>query len=249
MCILSGCVSGKGRETATVPPASPQDVLGRIAAPDRGEVVRATARITITSSDGTYSRKMALLCQMPSHLRLEAIPLFGPADFFLSANEQSFKVFFPGEGKMYVGTPTRENLFLFFRIYIPPSDVIPLLCGIPPQMVNGSYSGFTEGGVYRIGHRREGDKERFLWIDLETRALMKIEQYRDSTLLWRMQFFGHAAVGEISLPRRIQIEVTEPEKVEIEIRYLELDIVPSSGDMALFDLRVPPGVTPIPLER
>lgn len=185
---------------------------------------------------------------MPSELRLETIPLFGPTDFFLSANEQSFKVFFPGEGKIYVGRPTRENLFLFLKIYITPSDVIPLLCGIPPRVMKGASSGYTEGSMYRI-ERREGKEERFLRIDLETHTLMKIEQYRDSALLWRMEFSGHTVVGDISLPRRIQIEMTEPEKTEIEIRYLELSVMRSKDNMTCFDLPVPPGVTPIPLER
>ena len=77
---------------------------------------------------------------------------------------------------------------------------------------------------------------------------MKIEHHEDRALLWRIQYSDYTVVGKDFLPHKIWIEVTEPERMEMEIHYLELDITPATGDMMPFDLPVPPGVTPIPLE-
>ncbi|MBW2560533.1 MAG: hypothetical protein JRE40_06715, partial [Deltaproteobacteria bacterium] len=148
---FSGCVSGKIPEVTKIPAARPQDILEKIAMPNSGDTIRATARISLSFPEGDYSRKMALLLQMPSSLRVEAIPLFGPADFFLSANKEVLKVFFPGEGKFYVGAATRKNLSLFFKVFLSPADMVPLLAGLPPHITGGSLSGgHLEKGLYRI---------------------------------------------------------------------------------------------------
>ncbi len=251
VCILSGCGAGKGRETVSLLPLpiSVQDVIMKLAAMrDSVGMIRATARITVTAPGMTYSRKMALLLQMPSNLRLEAIPIFGPADFFLSANEQSLKMFFPGQGKFYVGAPTPENFSLFFKVSIPPSDVVPLFIGVPPEVIGGQHSGHGEGSVYRIDSKY-ANKKRSLWIDRENQTVMKWEEKKDDRILWRVLFMDYTVVGKVSLPNRIQIEGEEPERVEIEIQYLQRDMTPSTSDTAPFNLPIPPGIIPKPLEH
>lgn len=226
----------------------PQDVLEKIATPDSGDILRATARVSLSSPEGNYSRKMALLVQLPCSLRVEAIPLFGPADFFLSANKEALKVFFPGEGKFYEGAATRENLSLFFKVFLSPADMVPLLAGgMPPHIPDGRLSGHMEEGVYRVDIR-SGKRRRSLWVDPASHILTKIEEADDRRTLWRAAFEDHAVVGGTSYPRKIHVEVKEPERVEMDIRYLDLD-TSFAADMAVFDLQVPSGITPIPIDR
>lgn len=229
------------------PLASPEDVLGKIALPGRDDIIRATARISLSSPEGDYSRKMALLLRMPSFLRIETIPLFGPADFFLSANEESLKVFFPGEGKFYVGAATRKNLFLFSKVFLSPDDMVPLLAGLPPHIAAGQLSGHVEGRLYRVDIK-SGKRRRSLWVDPGNQTLTKIEDIEDSRVLWRAVFADHIVVSGTPYPRRIHIEVKEPERVNMDIRYLDLDIS-SAEDTAIFDLRIPSGITPIPMDQ
>jgi hypothetical protein len=245
---FSGCVSGKITEVTKRPAALPQDILEKIPVPDSGDTIRATARISLSSPEGDYSRKMVLLLRMPSSLRVETMPLFGPADFFLSVNEESLRVFFPGEGKFYVGAATRENLFMFFKVFLSPADMVPLLAGLPPYIAEGFLSGHMEEGLYRVDIT-SGKRRRSLWVDPnDHHTLTKIEDSDDGRTLWRATFTDRILASGIPYPRRVRIEVKEPGRVDMDIRYLDLDISPT-GDTAILDLRIPSGITPIPIDR
>ena len=247
LLVVSGCISGKIPDVTKRPPASPEDVLGKIALPGRDDIIRATANITVSSHEGKYSQKMALSLRIPACLRVETIPLFGPADFFLSANEEYIKVFFPGEGKFYVGRATEENLFVFLKVFLPPGDIVSLLAGLPPQITKGSLSEQVEGRLYRVDIR-SGKKRRSLWVDPDDYTLTKVEDRDGGRVVSRVTFKGHVVVNEVSYPRRIMIEVQQPERVSIDIRYLDLDIS-SDGKGAIFDLQVPSGITPVRIDR
>ena len=244
---FSGCVSGKIPEVTRGPLSHPYDILSKITIPDSGDTIRATARITLSSSEGTYSRKLALLLRMPSSLRAEAIPFFGPADFFLSANEEVLKVFLPGEGKFYVGAATRKNISLFFKIFLSPADIVPLLAGLPPHIPGGRLSEHVEERLYRVDIQ-SGKRKRSLWIDPGDYTLTRIEDSDDGRTIWMAAFADHIVVSGVPYPRKIRIEMEEPERVKMNIRYLDLDTV-STGDTANFDLQIPSGITPIPIDR
>ncbi|MCK4533963.1 MAG: hypothetical protein KAT81_00450 [Syntrophobacterales bacterium] len=222
---------------------SPEDVLGKIAIPASGDIIRATANITLNSSEGRYSRKMALLLKMPSCLRVETMPVFGPADFFLSANEKSLKVFLPGEGKFYVGKATKENLFLFFKVFLSPGDMVSILTGLPPQIMEGSLSEYVEGRLYRVDIR-SGKKNRSLWINPDDYTLARIEEISNGRVIYRATFRDPVAIDGTRYPERIDIEVEEPERVSINIRYLDFEIS-HDENTAVFDLRTPYGVTTV----
>ena len=244
---LCGCISGKIPKVVKSPAVRPQDILEEIAMPESGDTIRATARVSLRSTEGYYSRKMMFLLRMPSSLRVETIPLFGPADFFLSVNEESLKVFLPGDGKFYVGAATRENLSLFFKVLFTPSDMVSVLSGRPPHITGGDLSVRVEGGLHRVDIK-SGKTVRSLWVDSDNRILKKIEEIEDGRTLWKAAFTDHVLVSGTSYPRGIQIEGGTLGEVTIDIRYLDLD-TSYTGDTESFDLQVPPGITPIPVGR
>jgi len=245
--MISGCISGKIPELAKSPMAFPEDVLGKIPMPAGSDIIKATANITLNSSEGRYSRKIALLLKVPSSLRIETMPIFGPADFFLSSNEKSFKVFFPGEGKFYAGKPTKENLFLFFKVLIPPGNMVSILAGLPPQQImGGSLSEYVEGRLCRVDVRF-GKRKRSLWVNPDDYTLTKIEEIDDGRIIYRARFRDHIVVDGIPYPERINIEVENPEKTSINIHYLDLEVSRPENTRA-FDLQTPSGITPISID-
>ena len=126
--------------------------------------------------------------------------------------------------------------------------MVPLFIGVPPEVIGGQHSGHGEGSVYRIDSKY-ANKKRSLWIDRENQTVMKWEEKKDDRILWRVLFMDYTVVGKVSLPNRIQIEGEEPESVEIEIQYLQRDMTPSTSDTAPFNLPIPPGIIPKPLEH
>lgn len=241
--MLSGCISEKILEFRKGPVAFPENVLGKIAMPASGDIIRATANITLNSSEERYSRKVVLLLKMPSCLRVETMSVFGPADFFLSANEKSLKVFLPGEGKFYVGKATKENLFLFFKVLLSPGDMVPILAGLPPQIMEGDLSEYVEGRLYRVDIR-SGKKKRSLWINPDDYTLARIEEIDNGRIIYRATFRNLVVIDGIPYPRRIDIEMEEPERASISIRYLDLEIS-HDENTAAFDLRTPYGIIPV----
>lgn len=241
--MISGCISGKIPEITKDPVAFPENVLGKIAIPASGDIIKATANITLNSSEGRYSKKMAILLKMPSCLRVETIPVFGPTDFFLSTNEKSLKVFLPGEGKFYVGKATKENIFLFFKIFLSPGDMVSMLAGLPPQIMEGTLSEYVEGRLYRVDIKF-GKRKRSLWVNPDDYTLTKIEEIDDNEVIYRATFRDPVIIDGTPYPERIDIEVEEPEKVSINIRYLDFEIS-HDENTAAFDLRTPYGITTV----
>ncbi|HOO91283.1 MAG TPA: hypothetical protein PLA74_10715 [Syntrophales bacterium] len=241
--VISGCMSGKVTELTKDAILFPDHVLEKITMPDSGNTIRATANITVDSHEGKYSGKIALVLKMPSCLHIETVPVFGPADFFLSANGESLKVFLPGEGKFYVGRATRENLFLFFKIFLPLHDMVHILAGLPPQAIGGSRSEQIEGGLYRVDTRSE-KRMRSLWVDPDTYTLTKIEDSDGDRVVYRVTFKDHIVVDGVPYPKEVRMEWMASERVCVAVRYLDLDVVPD-GDTGVFDLKTPPGITPV----
>ncbi len=242
-CVISGCMSGKTPQFTTSPLVVHEDILGKITVPAESDVLRGVARITLNSSGARYSRKAALLFQSPSSLYIETIPLFGTADFFLSANEKSLKVFLPGKRKFYVGEATKENLFLFFRVFLSPGEMVSILSGLPPQLIEGTISEYVEGDVYRVDIRSWARKQS-LWVTPDDYTVKKIEKIDNGKLVYRATFRDRIVVGGTQYPGEIDIEVEEPERARITIRYLDLEISNDDNE-PVFDLETPGGITPV----
>lgn len=242
-CIISGCMSGKTPEFTKSPVECHEDILGKIAMSAGDDTIRGIAKITLNSSGAGYSRKTALLLKPPSSLYMETMPLFGPADFFLSANEKSLKVFFPGERKFYVGKATKETLFLFFRVFLSPGDMVSILTGLPPRILQGNVSTYLEEGLYRVDIQ-SWTRKQSLWVKPDDYTLQKIEKIDNGKLMYRVMFRGGIVIGGMRYPKRIEIEVEEPERANITIRYLDLEISHAENEPS-FDLETPRGITPV----
>jgi len=244
LLIISGCISGKVPEIAKGPIAPPCGILAKIAMPSPGDgIIRATADITLSTYEGRYSRKTALLLKRPASMRIETVPVFGPADFFFSANEKYLKVFLPGEAKFYVGKATKENFFLFFKVPLSPGDMVSMLVGLPPQIMEGNISEYMEGKKYRFDIR-SGQRKQSLWVSPEDYRLTKIEEIDDGRLIYRATFADSITVGGASYPGKIDIETENPEKVSLHILYRNLDVLPDENT-ELFDLQTPCGLSPV----
>ena len=100
-------INDQGMATQAIRPAA---VLDKIAFPGN-RIIKAIANIEVNNFSGRYSTKAALLIRKwPSSLRIEAIPIIGPVNFFLSIHKDVLKTFIPQKGIFYIGKATTENL-------------------------------------------------------------------------------------------------------------------------------------------
>ncbi|HUV06346.1 MAG TPA: DUF4292 domain-containing protein [Spirochaetia bacterium] len=246
---LFGC-AGK-RVVPSPPPGgaylSPEDALRALAASTPSDqTLTVTARIEINSHGERRPLKAALMMKRPAQLRLESIPLLGPPDFFLSIDAGELRVFSPGKdgGIFYAGRATARNVYRFFPLVLPATDMISLLMGHPPRMEEASsWRGEWEEGLYRVDQYIAGEKILSLWIDPVGNFLLRVRAFTEGgTIAYTAEFAEHTSVGTHFLPQLLTIT---GEAVSLTLRYTEFRL---DNDAEPFALPIPEGIVPIPLD-
>lgn len=246
---IMGCATWKIPEVSKKPPLPPgeiQKILSRFTIEPEGYALKATANISVDYPNRKYTRKVAILVKRPSSLRVEAIPIFGLSDFFMTAKGKFFKVFLPGEGKFYIGNATEKNISRFFPIPIPFNETVSLLTGTPPIRMSENFklTGYSEGGLHRIDAASGDMPLQSIWLDQANDNLIRVEVFgKDGNTTYTASFGNFIFLGDATYPKSLKIAVRGMKKIDVNIKYSELGI--SSGDdPSLFDLPVPPGITP-----
>jgi hypothetical protein len=211
----------------------------------------AMADIDLMASGGRKHLRVAVLLQLPSLMRMESIPVFGPPDFFLSLNREKLKIFLPGNKEFYQGRPSRENLSHFLPISLSPTDMVYVLLGLPPPLVTREKIGYRDS--------REGDKKRLdmflnnrvirtLWSDGNVERLTNMEIIdTDTELKYHVSYENYLQLEESALPQQITI-VSKDGDAQIIVHYDDMELS-ASGDEEAFDLPIPTGITPSGLDR
>lgn len=209
------------------------------------------ADIDLMAAGGRHHLRVALLLQLPSLMRIEGIPVFGPPDFFLSVNREKLKIFLPGKKEFYQGRPSRENLSHFLPISLSPTDMVYVLLGLPPPPVTGGKIGYRE--------TLDGDKKRLdlflnnrivqtLWSDSNIERLTDMEiTDADTGFTRRVSYGNYLRLGESDLPQQVTI-VSRDGDAQIIVHYDEMELS-ASGDEEIFDLPIPVGVAPTSMDR
>src|SRR3972149_11945523 len=209
---------------------------------------KAIARIEI--NDGKkYSIKVAMMLKRPSLMRIESIPVIGPPDLFLSANNDTLKIFLPGKNEFYLGRPSKENFSLFFPVNLPPADVLSIMMGIPPLPdVKLIWKESVEGEKLRADFFSDDKKVQTLLMDRNNGRLKEIVILASNgEILHTVSYDDYCKVENIDLPQQITILSTGKNST-IVVRYSDMEFIKEENE-ALFDLPIPVGVRPIIMDR
>ncbi len=234
--------------------SSPLAVLEEIDSNSRsGAGIEAIARIEVYTPQGRYPLKVALVLQRPSSLRLESMPIIGPSDLFLTVHENILKVFVANKREFYVGEATKKNLAHFLPVSDKGLDIegiTSILTGTHPEIRGSTITleGSSDGTLYRIDVLSESRKIQSLWVD-SGKKLVRVDLFTgENTRLYSARFMGRHCTENVSLPENVTIAYGDNDKPDIVIRYV--DIGPAKRiDAMIFDLKPPPGVVPISLDR
>ena len=231
--------------------SSPGRALAKLRQMDAGEqTLKAVSTLTATGTGGRYTVKMALLAKRPCYLRVEEMPFLGLPDLFLSANEDRLKVFYPKEGKFYVGKPTRENISKFLPWGIEVEEFLALLFGMPPPCIAAAerLEGRAEGDLYRIDAIESGGKIGSLWIDPMDHRLVRTEILTEKgDVLCEVSLASYGPAGDLIIPKELTLDFFKPEGTNILIRHRSTEIT-TDEEEDLFDLEIPIGITPLQLD-
>lgn len=246
--LLSGCTGHRLPLAPAVFYDSPEAALRALAASAPGAgAFTATTRIVIDRRGERYPLKVAVMMQRPALLRVEAIPLMGPPDFYLSIAGGELRVFLPGKGAFYTGRATPGNLSRFLSVSIPAADMVSLLMGVPPDHGEKMHrlGGEREDGLYRVDQYLSERKVRSLWIDPESGWLIRLRRFtEEGTAVYTADFADHVRIGEGYLPQ--QLTIREEETAVLTVRHT--DLRPIAVDPESFPLPAPDGIIPVLLD-
>ncbi len=233
---------------------SPEEALETIDLRDsRKSFMQAVAHVVVNTEEGRYPLKLAILAAKPASLRLEAIPIIGLPNFFLSIHNGIMKVYLPQNGEYYVGPATINNLKSFFPIQLAVPDLVALLMGCRPTMSSEQtvLKGSSEGKSYRVDIlSRENKALQSLWINPENRYMTRLDRFgKDGDKLLTVYFDDYFQDNDVSMPSRIRFQVPGRDERTISIRYDGATFAPLTDETErIFDLTVPEGVRTITLK-
>ena len=233
---------------------SPEEALGTIDLRDKRKLfMKAVAQVVVNTEEGRYPVKLAIIASKPESLRLEAIPIIGLPNFFLSIHDRTMKVYLPQNGEYCVGPATINNLKSFFPIQLAVPDLVALLMGCRPTVPSEQtiLKGSSEGKSYRVDIlSRENHLLQSLWIDPANLYLTRLDGFgKDGDKLLTVYFDEYFQDNDASMPSRVRFQMPGRDERTITLRYDGATFAPLTNETErIFDLPVPEGVRTIILK-
>jgi len=238
LAALAGCASLRITEPAYLA-LSPQAALQLVNDSAVQTPLVVTAKIEIRHFGKRYPSRAALMIQQPDRLRFESIPPLGPPNFFLSIDQEELAVFVPAQNVFYRGRATETNISRFLHLALPPTDLISLLLGQPPEG-KGLLRGSWDAELYRVDREGEGERSDAFWLNPAERRLVRWQRLgKEDRVVMTVDFADPAPTGKGIIPRELTLNT---EGVTLAVHYTEL--VPTRGeDETIFALPLPEGFT------
>lgn len=229
--------------------SSPEAALKHIAAQIPDDIVlQALANIQVTTREGRYSLRLAILLKKPASLRVEAIPPFGPPTFFLSISDQVLKVFLTENNTFYIGHASRDNIARYVPLRLDSEEIISVLMGTGPRLCgqNTLLGGRPQGERYRVDIQ-DSLKRQSLWVRMTDRFLEDLEVSQDQENSYRVHYEEPLRIDGPILPQKITIVFEGENNAVLSIRFFDVQIL-RQWDPSIFDIKAPPGITPVHLD-
>jgi hypothetical protein len=210
------------------------------------DVVSAIVDIDLTSPDGYYPTKAALIIKKPSYLRLEMLPVFGTPDFLLTASPEKMSIFIPSKEKFYYGQPTGANLSKFIHWQFNIEDIVMIFAGIYPSLKEKdiSYQSYREKNLLRMEMKAPSGCSQIVWVGENNRLFKIVRNDEYGKELYTVRYFYDAA--SCTLPAKITISMADGITL-LSVKFSEIRIEKAT-DLSIFDLPIPANVNVILLK-
>ena len=240
--LACGCAGGAVMESAGHPdPAA----MIRLASRETDRIV-ATVRMDLSTAQGHYPLRAALILQRPSYLRLEMLPVIGTPDFFLSATPREMRIWIPSQGEFYVGQPSAENVARFLPWTLCLEDLVMILSGSFPRLDGAalSYGHSTEKGGLRVDMKTAAGPSQTIWMENSGRLTRLARYNSDGKEVYCVRFEDYTP--GLALAGKIFIQWAE-NAMSVCVEYSDVKIE-TTADLSVFTLQAPEGAKIISLD-
>ena len=234
---------------AIVYPDSPSEKIpttifsGPIAEDD---VVSAIVDINLTSPEGYYPTKAALIIKKPSYLRLEMLPVIGTPDFLLAASPEKMSIFIPSKENFYYGQPTGANLRKFIHWQFNIEDIVMIFAGTYPSLKEKdiSYQSYREKKILRTEMKAPSGCSEIFWVGENNRLFKIVRNDENGKEIYTVRYFYDEAPP--TLPEKITISMADGITL-LSVKFSDIRIEKAT-DLSIFDLPIPANVNVILLK-
>jgi len=213
---------------------------------EQDDILKSLVKMELTTVNGYYPIKAALMIKRPSYIRLEFIPVIGVPDFLLVSTPEKMNIFIPSKGELYSGRPTVSNLKKFLPWPIEIEDMVMIFTGIPPafQEKNISYRGFQEKNLLLLEMKAPSGCSQMIWMSGDNKLIKIIRKNDVGEEIYTVKYiYGDDAR---TIPEKITISMADG-KTLLSVDYADVEIE-KLADLSIFRLAVPADIKEIPLE-
>ena len=207
----------------------------------------ARVNMTLSTVEGHYPLRAAIVARRPGYLRLEILPIIGTPDFFLCATPHEMKIFIPSRGEFYYGAPSAENVARFLPWSFSIEDLVSILRGDYPAMTGNHHmtdKKQSEAGGEIVTMRDASGVEQVVRRDASGRLTAIMRYLPSGGELYEIRFEDYS-MGKF-LPGRITVRVSEPPGTLV-VKYQDSRIE-KGVDLNAFELMLPEGIRALPLD-
>lgn len=215
--------------------------------------LRASARATLRTPDSHTSLRQVLLLQKGPYLRMETLGFFGQPSAYFTSNQEGINIYYPDQGKYFVGRPSPKNIFNLLGIDMDVADLVMFLTGnLPENRVSSSetLNYMTDEGTYLFSQISPGSafSERLVWVNPENLNPIRVKFYSSETQpVLKVEYRKYREVNGYDLPT--EVVITRPgQGMEITFHYAWAEVNKGISRTA-FLLPIPEGVEIIELDK
>jgi hypothetical protein len=237
-------VYGCAGQAIVYPDSQAEKISAAISGPVvEDDVLSAIVHIDLTTPDGYYPTKAALIIKKPSYLRLEMLPVIGTPNFFLAASPEKMSIFIPSKGKFYYGQPTVANLKKFIPWQLNIEDIVMILAGTYPSLKEDdiSYQTYREKNIQRIEMKAPSGCSQIAWVGEHDRLLKLVRNDKTGKEVYTVIYLYDEFHS--SIPGKIIVNMADG-VTSLSVKYLDVKIEKAT-DLSIFDLPMPTDVNAI----
>lgn len=203
----------------------------------------ALAQVVIKRRGERVKVKEVILMEKGAKLRLEALGLFGEPIVYFNSDGDAISLFYPAEGKFFVGNVYSEGLGRWLGVDLRVEEVVALLSG--NTTVKNPFTGleathYPRLGLYRLLLARSDSISNEFWIDDSN--FLPIHHIRRMGGVVVMEAWFASYEGTDSYPLPHEIHIRRPlEEIEISLKYDQIEVNAGLPETA-FKLPPPQGV-------
>ncbi len=241
--LIAGC-AGKEIFGSGMPREKSLEIVYRTI--DETDRIIATAQMELTTAQGYYPVRVALILQKPSWIRLEMLPVIGTPDFFLTATPDEMRIFIPSQGEFYSGKPSAENLARFLPWSFNIEDIVMIFSGTYPRLPGGNLSQkqHMEDALLCLEMTVPGGDSQTIWLAQNGQPSKLVRKGADGKEIYHVQYEDYISGNPVA--RRITVKMAD-RVMSIAVKFSEITIEKAT-DMSIFTLPVAAGIKTIQMD-